>query len=168
MKRGRHLTHSGMAMRQMFEKLFLAVAITLVIHAKNAGAGVIVDNTSQTPVGSGQIGGGQFEAQEFNTGSLIYLLDSIVAQVGGLSGTINGIGAQLVQDNGGTPAGGTVLTSFTVPSIGSTYANLEFDPTTSGVVLAANTNYWFVLNYSSGSGLFGWNYAGNQTASGPG
>ncbi len=155
-------------MRRMFAKFMLAVAITLVIQSGNAGAGVIVDNTSQSQVGNGQIGGGQFEGQEFNTGSLSYTLDSIVAQVGGLSGTINGIGAQLVQDNGGTPAGGTVLTTFTVPSIGSSFVNEEFDPTTSGVVLAANTNYWFILNYSSGSGTFGWNYAGTQSASGPG
>ena len=138
-----------------------------MIYAQNAGAGVIVDNTSQSPVDYGIVGTGQFEAQEFNTGSLGYTLDSIVAQVGNTSGTYTGV-AELVQDNGGTPEGGTVLTTFSFPAIGTSFANETFNPTTSGVVLDANTNYWFVLAYTSGSGSFGWNYAGTQTASGPG
>ena len=154
-------------MRTIVTRSLWTLAIALGIHAQQAEAGVIVDNLSQTPVGNGQVGAGQFEGQEFNTGSQGYTLTSIVANVGGISGSLT-LTAELVADNGNTPAGGTVLTTFSVPTIGTSFANKTFDPTTSGVTLAANTNYWFLLSYTSGSGTFGWNYAGTQTASGPG
>jgi len=131
-------------MKRMIAGLAWSVLIALGIHVENAGADVIVDNTSQSPVGYGIVGTGQFEGQEFNTGNASYALTSVVAQVGASSGTYTGV-AELVTDNGGTPAGGTVLTTFSFPAIGASFANETFIPTTSGVVLNANTNYWFVL-----------------------
>ena len=154
-------------MRHVLNRLTWVLAVMLSVHVPRANADVIIDNTAQTPAGNSQIGGGQFDAQEFSTGSQSYSLTSILAQVGGSTSTYTGF-ANLVADNGGTPAGGTVLTTFTVPTIGSTFANETFTPNTSGVILAANTNYWFVLGYSSGTGQFGWNYAGISTATGPG
>jgi len=157
-------------MKRIFTNCGLTAAIALLIYTQNAEAQSfisIVNNLGQTAVGNGQIGSGQFEAQEFNPGSISYTLTSIQAQVGGLSGTL-AMGAELVQDNGNTPAGGNVLTTFSFSTVGVSFENNTFIPTTSGVVLNANTDYWFVLNYSAGSGTYDWNYAGVQTAAGPG
>ena len=150
-----------------------ALAIALGLHASQAGAATIVDDTSQSAAGNVAVGTfsniDTTEAQEFSTGSQSYTLSSILAQVGESSGTYTGL-AELVKDNGDTPAGGSVLTSFTFPTIpsGFTFANVTFNPTTTGVQLAANTNYWFVLATTSGTGGFGWDFAATRAATGPG
>lgn len=149
-------------------KLSWTLAIALVVsQERQAGAEVIVDNTTQSPLGSGVVGGGLYKAQEFSTGSLSYTLTSISALLAIPSGVSNGF-AELVTDNGDTPQGGTVLTTFTFPTTGPTEGFVEFDPTTSGVTLAAGANYWFILGTTSGTNTFGWAYAGSQTSTGPG
>jgi hypothetical protein len=69
--------------------------------------------------------------------------------------------AELVSNHNGLP-GSHVLTSFSVPSIGTSFKDLTFDPK-STVMLAADTNYWFVLS-ATGTGSFRWDYTSTLKA----
>jgi hypothetical protein len=120
-------------------------------------ARVIVTNLSDTVAGSGGIYGSgppQEYAQEFTTGSKRVELGAVTAALGDASGSF-AASAELVSNHDGLP-GSHVLTSFTVPSIGTSFKDLTFDPK-STVTLAADTNYWFVLS-ATGTGSFRWDY----------
>jgi hypothetical protein len=126
-------------------------------------ARVIVTNLSDPVTGSGTIYGSgppQEYAQEFTTGSKRVELGAVTAALGDASGSFTA-SAELVSNHDGLP-GSVVLTRFTVPSIGTSFKDLTFDPK-STVTLAADTNYWFVLA-ATGTGSYRWDYTSTLKA----
>ncbi len=151
-------------MRNVLTRFACVCTVTLLMNFGQSRAGVIVTNLSE-PVGGvtnvyTSTGGLPREvAQEFTTGSQSVTLMDVIASLGGGSGTFTA-SAELLADNGSNSPSSTVLTSFTVPSIptGTSYSNLTFTPTTSDVVLSANTSYWFALAASGTGTGYKWQY----------
>jgi hypothetical protein len=142
------------------------VAAALALHApQQSHADIIVGNLDQSPNvnnADGVQNNTSYLAQEFNVGSHGFTLTSIVALLQNqIDPTTNF--AELVTDSGGVP-GTHVVANFIFPTVPSANpgANVVFAPTASGVPLAANTNYWFVLESTSGTGFYEWRFA-NQT-----
>ena len=153
-------------MRYVLTRFVCVFAATLLVNFGQSHAGIIISNLGDAQNGAGTIyapPAPQEYAQEFTTGSQSVELGTVIAQLGAASGSFTA-SAELVADNSGLP-GSTVLTSFTVPSIGTSYSGLTFTPNTS-VLLSANTNYWFVLA-ASGTGSYKWGYTDTLNASLP-
>jgi hypothetical protein len=141
-----------------------AVALVLVLHTSVATrAGMIVGNLDQSTANNANSVkfNAQTLAQQFNVGSQGYTLTAIQANLGNNIDPVTGF-ARIVTDANGAP-GTQVVANFTFPSVPATNpgANVEFDPTSNAVQLAANTHYWFVLGSSAGTGFFEWAYATN-------
>jgi len=122
-----------------------AGSLSAALLAGTAHAGIVVSNLNEPSNGTGTIyaaGPPQWYAQAFVTGAQSVELGTVIAPLGDSSGSYSAF-AELISDDGGSP-GATVIAEFTVPSIGTSIADLTFDPT-SNVELAANTEYWFVL-----------------------
>src|SRR5271166_2696640 len=144
-------------MRNVLTRFVCVFAATLLVNFEQSHAGIIVSNLGDAQNGAGTIyasGPPQEYAQEFTTGSQSVGLGTVIAKLGAASGSFTA-SAELVADKSGLP-GSTLLTSFSVPTIGtgttSPYPQLTFTPNTS-VMLSANTNYWFVLA-ASGTGFY--------------
>jgi len=151
-------------MRNALVKLVLAASVTLVLGVNRAQADVIVSNLSAPVGGSGGIYPApqpQEYAQEFTTGNQAYMVGTVIAQLGAASGTFTPF-AELVTNAAGVPSS-TVLTTFSVPTIGTAYSNLTMTPA-ANVMLSANTSYWFVLG-EAGTGTYRWSYTDNATSS---
>jgi hypothetical protein len=139
-----------------------ALGLTLAA-AGPSDARVILTNLSDKVAGAGTIYGSgppQEYAQEFTTGSKRVELGAVTVDLGDASGSFTA-SAELVSNSHGLP-GSKVLTTFTVPSIGTTFTDLKFDPK-STVRLAADTDYWFVLS-ATGTGSFKWDYTNTLKA----
>jgi hypothetical protein len=139
-----------------------ALALPLAA-AGPSDARVIVTNLSDPVTGSGTIyasGPPQAYAQEFTTGNKRVELGAVTAELGDATGSFTA-SAELVSNRDGFP-GSDVLTTFTVPSIGTNFKDLKFDPK-STVTLAADTNYWFVLA-ATGTGSYKWDYTSTLKA----
>ena len=159
-------------MRNVLTRFACVCTVTLLMNFGQSRAGIVVSNLSDTQTGAGTIfapPAPQEYAQEFKTGSQNVDLADIIAPLGAATGSFTA-SAELVADNGSNSPSSTVLTSFSVPTIGtattSPYPQLTFTPNTSDVVLSANTNYWFVLA-ATGSGSYKWGYTGTTNASLP-
>ena len=81
-------------------------------------------------------------------------MGAVTAALGDASGSF-AASAEFVSNHDGLP-GSVVLTRFTVPSIGTSFKDLTFDPKKT-VTLAADTDYWFVLA-ATGTGSYRWDY----------
>ena len=144
------------------------IAVALLLHAQAiTHAGFIVGNLDQATANNSvaiQFNSMYF-AQEFNVGSQAYTLSSIMALLGNqISPTTNF--AELVTDGKGRPdLGGGPISRFD-GAAANPGSNVEFDPTASGVMLAANTNYWFVLESTSGTGFYEWGFVGPTLTTG--
>jgi hypothetical protein len=153
-------------MRNIASSIVFMVGIALASGQTNGG--IVVSNLNATVNGTAGIytpPDGTDYAQEFLTGSQSVEMASIIAPLGDTTGTYTPF-AELVADSGGLP-GSTVLTSFIFPTIGTSYADLTFTPTSS-VLLAADTPYWFVLGVNpSGDGFYKWQYTDTLDASLP-
>jgi hypothetical protein len=157
------------------QQYMLAAAVLVVGAAGTGRADIVVSSLSETqtnifvmfPPG---LGPATDYAQEFSTGSQGYTLTDIQASLSRTSAFDGGV-AYLLSDNSGSP--GTPVAFFTFPPTSniptSGYANITVTPTT-GVTLAANTDYWFALgNRSSGpTSLLNWANTTSTTTSGPG
>ena len=140
--------------------VFGIAAAALVLGARWAAADQVVSNLGDSQDLRGTIGQLAensptpyfFQAQEFTTGTQSDGLADIIVQVGEATSPITP-SAELVADDGGMP-GGTVLTSFAFPSVGSSFSDLTLTPD-STVTLSADTNYWLVLG-ATGSGSYYW------------
>jgi hypothetical protein len=173
-------------MRNVLPQFVWPFTITLAVSLGHAHAGIVVSNLDQPVVGSTMVGAVElgmppfpfnFEyAQEFTTGSQSFKLGSIIASLGAATGNYSG-NAELLTDNKDSP-GSTVLTVFTFPSvginnlpyipiIGPSYGDLSFTPAMTGLLLSADTSYWFVLG-ASGTGSFQWQFTDSSTVSGEG
>lgn len=145
----------------------LAALCVLLLCAGSANADTIVSNLSATVNGTGTIyasGPPQFYAQEFTTGAQAEQLTSIIAALGNLSGSVT-VTAELVTNSAGLP-GTTVLTGFVSPTIPSTSpTDVTFSPDLT-VDLAADTNYWFILE-AFGTGDYRWDYTNTLSSSLP-
>jgi hypothetical protein len=63
------------------------------------------------------------------------------------------------------PDTSTALATFTFPALDIGYGARTLTPTTSGLVLQANTEYWFVLNNLQGTAApFQWEYTKDSTS----
>jgi hypothetical protein len=138
----------------------------LVLHAHGtAHAGLIVGNLDQTTANNASFVqfNTQFLAQEFNPGSQSYTLTSVVATLQNYIAPTTNL-AELVLDKGGSP-GTQVVANFIFPSVPTSNPGspVVFNPTTSGVTLSPNTNYWFVLASTSGTGFYEWRFASQTT-----
>jgi hypothetical protein len=154
-------------MRRTLANSIPGVLFAILAAAGQSQAAVIVSNLSATVNGTSSIdasGPPQEYAQQFVTGGSSFTLASIVAPVGDATGSFTA-SAELVTNNGGQP-GGTVVTTFTLPTISTgAPSDLTFTPNSS-VVLSANTDYWFVLS-ATGTGGYKWNYTDANSASLP-
>jgi hypothetical protein len=173
------------AMQHVLPKIRWAFAFTLAVSFGESYAGIVVSNLDQPVVGINAVGAVELGmppfpfndeyAQEFRTGSQDANLGSVEASLGAATGSFSGI-AELVTDNNNSP-GATVLTGFTFPAVPvnnlpfipltGPYADLSFAPTTTGLILSANTSYWFILG-ASGSGNFQWQFTDSAAVSGVG
>jgi len=157
--------------RNVLTRFACVCTVTLLMNFGQSRAGVVVSNLTATVAGTGTIytpsatGTPQAYAQELTTGSQSVELADIIAPLGGASGTFIP-SAELVADRSGSPSS-TVLTSFTVPSIGTSYSDLTFIPNTIGVVLSANTDYWFVLAAAGTGASYKWQYTDTTSTSLP-
>jgi hypothetical protein len=151
-------------MRNVLTNFVGGIAITLLVNIGQANAGIIVSNLSATVNGEGEIHSpppnDQWYGQEFTTGSQSVELGTVIVPLGDATGTFTPF-AELLTDNSNSP-GSTALTNFTVPSIGTSVADLTLTPTSS-VLLSANTSYWFVLG-ATGSGIFSYKWQFTNTA----
>jgi hypothetical protein len=152
-------------MRNARKTFFALFAITLFMSIGQSHAGIIVSNINATVNGTAGIFSPatpppEWQAQEFTTGSQSVTLGTVIVSLGDASGTFTPF-AELVTDDNNKP-GSMVLTSFTVPSIGTSFADLTFSPTSS-VLLSANTSYWFVLG-ATGSGPYVYQWQWTNTA----
>ncbi len=156
-------------MRTMLMRVVCVFAVALIVSSVPSRAGTIVSNLTATMNGHSTIYGSgppQEYAQQFTTGSQSVALGTVIALVGGATGTFTA-SADLVTDSSGTP-GTTVLTTFTLPTIptGTTYSDETFTPNSS-VMLSANTSYWFILS-ASGTGYYRWGYTDSTSYTGSG
>ena len=146
-----------------------AIAVAVALHTpQRSQAAFIVGNLDQATANNSNAiqFNSMYFAQEFNVGSQSYTLSSIMALLGNqISPTTNF--AKLVTDSGGAP-GTQVVANFTFPTVPTANpgSNVEFDPTASGVTLAANTNYWFVLESTAGTGFYEWGFVGPTLTAG--
>jgi hypothetical protein len=157
-------------MRSVLTRWVCAVGVAMLVRVGPAHAGVIVSNLNQTMNGHSTIYSGnepQEYAQQFTTGSQSVELGTVIALVGDATGTFTA-SAELVTDNSGTP-GTTLLTTFTVPTIGTAYSDEIFTPNSS-VMLSANTSYWFILSASGAdnSAFYRWGYTDSTSYTGSG
>ena len=144
-------------MRKLSAVCICASVIGMMVHVAPARADFIAGNLGATVNGYGTVNGSGLAlqyAQEFTTGSSAKTLTDIEVALGSASGAFTA-GAELVTDNAGTPSS-TMLTSITVPTIGSGFSDLTLTPTSS-VVLSPNTDYWLILK-ASGTGTYEWDY----------
>jgi hypothetical protein len=144
-------------MRDRLTSIGIAALGLTLAAAGPSNARVIVTNLSDTVAGSGGVYGSgppQEYAQEFTTGETRVELGAVTAVLGQATGSFTA-SAELVSNHDGLP-GSHVLTSFTVPSIGTSFKDLTFDPR-STVTLAADTSYWFVVS-ATGTGSYRWDY----------
>jgi hypothetical protein len=148
-----------------------ALTVALIVNAGPARADSVVSNLTAPVESQGTIfasGPPQQYAQQFLTGNYSFTLSSIIADVGGGSGTFT-VGAELLADSGSNSPGATVLATFNVPTIlmgTGNYAPETFTPTTN-VTLAANTAYWFELIAPTGTGSFKWQFTATGTTGFP-
>jgi PEP-CTERM motif len=159
-------------MRQSRMALFsctCAALFALMYKVGQARSDVIASNLGDTEAGAASIypaGPPKWNAQEFTTGATSETLTDAIAVLGvGASATTGDVDfAELESDNSNTPSN-TVLTTFTVPTIGTAYSDVTLLPLTP-VVLAADTNYWLVLGATgtSTSAAFKWQYTDTETA----
>lgn len=148
-------------------KFLCAAAFTCLVGVAQSHAAAIVTNLSDLIGGTGTVYGSgppQSYAQEFTTGATAMTLSDVIAVLGDASGTFTAT-ASLETTSGALPSN-TVLTTFTVPSIpAGSPADETFTPNT-GVILSANTTYWFVLA-ATGTGSYQWAYTNTTQANLP-
>jgi hypothetical protein len=148
-------------------KFTCILTAVLLVNADRSRAGTIVDNTLSTVSGHGTLFGPndpppQYYAQEFTTGSQGALLISVVVNIGGATTSPVTAFGELLTNNDGTPQGGTDLGNFTTTAtIGAAYTNDTFT-TTSNIMLAAHTSYWFVLGSTDND--YKWSFTPSNTA----
>src|SRR5271166_3885923 len=107
-------------MRNVLTRFACVCTVTLLMNFGQTRAGVVVSNLTATVAGTGTIytsGPPQEYAQEFTTGSQSVELADIIASLGAATGSFTA-SAELVADNGSNSPSSTVLTSFSVPTIG--------------------------------------------------
>ena len=153
-------------MQNSFKRILWGAVFALLFVARVSHAATIVSNLTDAVGGQGTVYAPpepQEYAQEFVTGGQSAPLGQVIADLGGATGSLTA-SAELVANNAGQP-GSTILTSFTVPVISTTYSDLTFTPT-STATLSANTDYWFVL-IASGTGSYKWAYTDTNSASVP-
>lgn len=149
-------------MRNEPKKLVCGFAIALLVSFGPSHAGTVVSNLDETVAATAVVSAGNPFAQEFNAGGGgSFELSSIVAALGGASGSFTA-SAELVLVANNLPDNNSVVATFTASSIGSSFGDVTFTPTTS-VTLSRNVSYYFVLA-ASGSGSYQWQYT-NTTSS---
>ena len=131
-----------------------SVLVASLAIASQVQADVIVSNTTASHDGDSSISSNLWQSQEFVTGSQSVQLTSIALSLSALSST--SYTAELVTNNGGLP-GSSILTTFSVPTVASSFPSFFLDTLVpnSSVTLAANTDYWVVLQGGSGSLFWG-------------
>jgi hypothetical protein len=118
--------------------------------------------TTPLPTSGFSITNNQWLSSSFQTGNAsdVYILNSVNLRIG--QAALGSLFVKLYSNAAGNP--GTEITSFNVPSIGSTN-NYNFTLTNSQP-LTANTTYWLVAGISSGSGQYVWTKTSSTTETG--
>ena len=124
-------------MRNEPKKLVCGFAIALLVSFGPSHAGTVVSNLDETVAATAVVSAGNPFAQEFNAGGGgSFELSSIVAALGGASGSFTA-SAELVLVANNLPDNNSVVATFTASSIGSSFGDVTFTPTTS-VTLSRN------------------------------
>jgi hypothetical protein len=145
-------------------KLLCAAAFTCLVSVAQADT---ITNLGDLAGGTGTVyasGPPQSYAQEFTTDTGGTLSD-VIAVLGDASGIFTAT-ASLETNSVDLPSG-TVLTTFTVPSIPTgSPADVTFTPNAS-ITLSADTSYWFVLAATGTTGSYEWDYTNTTQANLP-
>lgn len=126
--------------------LALMVALyNLAPVGAQSGATVRVSNLEQAEETQVAVGGGQTYAQSFHTGSVAVTLEKVRLHMRSGSGESFNPGSIITirADSSGEP--GAILHTLTSPTIDATIATHEDFTSSSGYRLAADTDYWLVM-----------------------
>jgi hypothetical protein len=144
----------SLGLRNVRRLYALWAAICVLALAPAASATTFVNDLSVASGGTETVSSTRWLAGSFTTDSSTYT--SLTATLSLAQATSGAAQLKLYSDGGLVPA--SLLGNFTSPTtISTSLANSAF--TITGVSLAANTNYWIVLQASSGS--YNWGYTGD-------
>jgi hypothetical protein len=149
-------------------RLFAILGLVAVFATPAHAAGILISNLAEPERDYNTLDGMLWAAQSFEADTSSYALTSILAIVGGESGS-SGAFAQLraatATGEMDSSASG-LLTTFFVPDLGGPRSARTFTPT-SGLTLSPLTRYYFMLG-ATGPGSFEWSYAEGNGSIGAG
>jgi hypothetical protein len=149
-------------------RLFAILGLVAVVATPAHAAGILISNLAEPERDFNTLDGMLWAAQSFEADASGYALTSILAIVGGASGS-SGAFAQL---RGATATGemdtsaSGLLTTFVVPALEGPRSARTFTPASS-LTLSPLTRYYFMLG-ATGPGSFEWSYAEGNGSIGPG
>lgn len=158
-----------MRLQVFFQSAVTSLIVLASVGVASARGDILVSNLTATQANADTVSGQS--AQGFVTGGSAWTVSSIEAALGGVGGDPNAINASAtlyaskVVGGVDTPDTSTALATFSFPALDIGYLSRTFTPTTSELVLQANTEYWFVLNNLKGTAApFQWVYTKDTTS----